>query len=565
VPYTELFTLEGEIMKNLLLLTAMLLGVTPTVGFGQASTLPYDVVITGGRVVDGTGNPWFLADVGIRDGRIAEVGTLDKSGARRIIDATGLVVTPGFIDLHTHSDGQLLRDGLAQSKIRQGVTLDIAGESSSQAPRDGLAETGSGNRNPGGWETFTGYFEQLETQGISMNLITHVSYHQVRRVVKGFDETPASRSELDQMKKLTARSMEEGAWGLVTRFTSGGPQHPEEVVELAKVVASYGGNYTSHHGSEGYEQEKEIDFAIRIADEVKMPVHLFHFKIRARENWGTIGRYIDQIDAARARGLDITANQYPYTAMFHGWSAFFPLWVREGGAERFTERLRDESLREQIKTDPDFIAWAEEHGWWEGIALARASTPEVQKYEGMRVVEIAEVLGVADPADVVIDLMAMEGGSISGVFHTMSEEDVRLIMRQPWVSIASDGSAINLDAPGVPHPRNYGTVPRILGHYVRDEGVLTLEDAVRKMTSLPAQVLGLADRGQVRQGFVADLAVFDPDQIAETNSFEKPKSYAAGISYVLVNGTLVIDDGRHTEARPGKVLLGRGYKNRTGR
>ncbi len=552
-------------MKKILLLVATLLGVTPTIGLGQTSTSPFDILITGGRVVDGTGNPWFLADVGIRDGRITALGKLEKSEAKRVIDATGLVVAPGFIDLHTHSDGQLLQDGLAQSKIRQGVTLDIAGESSSQGPRDGLAETevGGRNRNTGDWDTFTGYFERLKTQGISMNLITHVSYHQVRRVVKGFDETPATRLELDRMKELTARSMEEGAWGLVTRFTSGGPQHPEEVVELAKVVASYGGNYTSHHGSEGFEQEKEIDFAIRIAEEVQIPVHLFHFKIRARENWGTISRYIDQIDAARARGLDITANQYPYTAMFHGWSAFFPLWVREGGAERFTERLRDESLREQIKTDPDFIVWAEEHGWWEGIVLARASTPEVQKYEGMRVVEIAAALGVTDPADVVIDLMAMEGGSISGVFHTMSEEDVRLIMQQPWVSIASDGSAINLDAPGVPHPRNYGTVPRILGHYVRDEGVLSLEDAVRKMTSLPAQVLGLADRGQVRQGFVADLTVFDPDQIAETNSFENPKSYAAGISYVLVNGTLVIDGGRHTEARPGKVLLGRGYKERT--
>lgn len=541
---------------------ALLLCATPRAVHAQAESSPYDVLITGGRVVDGTGNPWFLADVGIRDGRIAAVGRLALAGAdaTRVIDATGLVVAPGFIDLHTHSDGALLRDGTAQSKVRQGVTLDITGESSSQGPRDGL----TGGRGRGGvdadWTTFTGYFETLERQGISMNLISHVSYHQVRRVVKGFEESPATSAELDRMKQLTARSMEEGAWGLVTRFTSGGPQHPEEVLELAKVVASYGGNYTSHHGSEGYEQEKEIDFAIRVAEEAQIPVHLFHFKMRARENWGTIDRSIAQIEAARARGLDITANQYPYTAMFHGWSAFFPLWVREGGGERFSERLRDESLRERIKSDPDFIAWAQEHGWWEGIVLARASRPEVQQYEGMRVVEIAAALGVADPADVVIDLMAAEGGSISGVFHTMSEEDVRLIMRQPWVSVASDGSAINLEAAGVPHPRNYGTVPRVLGHYVRDEGVLGLEDAVRKMTSLPAQVLGLADRGQVREGFVADIAVFDPARIAETNSFENPKSYAIGIPYVLVNGTLVIDDGEHTGARPGRVLLGRGYK-----
>ncbi len=540
------------------LLLALALAAAAGPARAQERAGPFDVLITGGRVVDGTGNPWFSADVGIRDGRIAAVGRLAGAEAARVIDATGLVVAPGFIDLHTHSDGALLRDGTAQSKVRQGVTLDVAGESSSQAPRDGLAGGGGRGGTGADWTTFTGYFERLEDQGISMNLISHVSYHQVRAVVKGFDESAATPAELERMKELTARSMEEGAWGLVTRFTSGGPQHPEEVMELAKVVASYGGNYTSHHGSEGYEQEKEIDFAIRVAEEARLPVHLFHFKIRARDNWGTIGRFIDQIDEARARGVDITANQYPYTAMFHGWSAFFPLWVREGGGERFAERLRDESLRERIKTDPDFIAWADEHGWWEGIALARASRPEVQRYEGMRVSEIAAELGVEDPADVVIDLMAAEGGSISGVFHTMSEEDVRLAMQQPWVAIASDGSAINLEAAGVPHPRNYGTVPRVLGHYVRDEGVLGLEDAIRKMTSLPAQILGLPDRGQVREGFVADVAVFDPARIAETNSFEAPKSYPIGIPYVLVNGTLVIDGGEHTGARPGRALRGPG-------
>jgi N-acyl-D-amino-acid deacylase len=535
---------------------------TLTVAFGspgpvtaQADPGPYDVLISGGRIVDGTGNPWFQGDVGIRGDRIVAVGRLAGAEAGRVIDASGLVVAPGFIDLHTHSDGALLQDGTAQSKVRQGVTLDIAGESSSQAPRDGLG---------GDWTTFTGYFERLEVQGISMNFISHVSYHQVRRVVKGFDESPATPVELERMKELTARSMEEGAWGLVTRFESGGPRHPEEVLEVAKVVASYGGNYTSHHGSEGYEQEREIDFAIRVAEEARIPVHLFHFKIRGRDNWGTIGSFIDQVAEARARGLDITANQYPYTAMFHGWSAFFPTWVREGGNERFAERLRDPSLRERIKSDPDFIAWAQEHGWWEGIVLARASEPELSRYEGMSAAEIARSRGVTDPADVVLDLMAVAGGRISGIFHTMSEEDVRAVMRQPWVAHASDGSAINLEAPGVPHPRNYATVPRVLGHYVREEGVLRLEDAVRKMTSLPAQILGIADRGQVREGFAADVAVFDPDRVRETNSFERPKSYPEGIPYVIVNGTLVIDEGEHTGARPGKVMRGRGYATRTG-
>lgn len=550
-----------SVRKLCLVLTlACLTGGVPARLQAQVEPSGYDLLIRGGRVVDGTGNPWVYADVGIRDGRIVSVGQLAGADATRVVDATGLVVAPGFIDLHTHSDSQLLADGTAQSKIRQGVTLDIAGESSSPGPRDGMpASSGRGGVRQD-WTTFTGYFERVRSQGISINLITHVSYHQVRRVVKGFDESPATPAELDRMKQLTARSMEEGAWGLVTRFGSGGPQHPEEVVELAKVVSSYSGNYTSHHGSEGYEQEKEIDFAIRVAEEAQMPVHLFHFKVRARDNWGTIGRFVAQVEEARSRGLDITANQYPYTAMFHGWSSFFPLWVREGGPDQFAARLRDESLRERIKTDPDFIAWADEHGWWEGIVLARASSPEVRQYEGMSLAEIASSLGVPDPADVAINLMAQEGGSISGIFHTMSEEDVRLAMQQPWMAHASDGSAINLNAPGVPHPRNYGTVPRVLGHYVRDEGVLTLEDAVRKMTSLPAQILGLQDRGQIREGFIADIALFDPERVAETNSFENPKSYPIGIPYVIVNGTLVIDRGEHTGARPGVVILGRGYK-----
>ena len=548
------------VRRALVLTLILLLGNGSAALQAQGDSQGFDVLIRGGRVVDGTGNPWFYADVGMSGGRIVSVGDLASADAVRVIDATDLVIAPGFIDLHTHSDSQLLADGTAQSKVRQGVTLDIAGESSSPAPRDEMpASTGRGGVRQD-WTTFTGYFDRVREKGISMNLITHVSYHQVRRVVKGFDESPATPAELERMRQLTARSMEEGAWGLVTRFGSGGPQHPEEVMALAEVVASYGGNYTSHHGSEGYEQEKEIDFAIRVAEEADLPVHLFHFKVRARGNWGTIDRFIAQVEEARGRGLEITANQYPYTAMFHGWSSFFPLWVREGGPDQFAARLRDESLRERIKTDPDFIAWAEEHGWWEGIVLARASQPEVSRYEGMTVAEIAASLDVPDPADVAIDLMAQEGGGISGIFHAMSEEDVRLAMQQPWMAHASDGSAINLDAPGVPHPRNYGTVPRVLGHYVRDEGVLTLEDAVRKMTSLPAQILGLRDRGQIREGFVADIAVFDPERIAETNSFENPKSYPVGIPYVVVNGTLVIDGGEHTGARPGTVILGTGYK-----
>ena len=520
----------------------------------------YDVLIRGGHIVDGTGNPWFAGDVAITGGRIAAVGRIPNATARRIVDATGLVVAPGFIDLHTHSDMPLLEDGTAQSKVRQGVTLDVIGESSSVAPRDGLKEEGPPAIIPQDWTTFTGYFDRVKRRGISMNVISHVSSEQVRRVVMGYEARPATAGELTRMKAFVARSMEEGAWGLVTRFESGGPEYPDEIVALAKVVASYGGNYTSHIGSEGFEQEKELRFAIRVADEAKIPVHIFHLKIRAKDNWGTVGKYLDTIEAARARGLDVTANEYPYTAMNHGWSAFFPVWAREGGPGAFAARLKDPAVRARIKTDKDFITWAKEHGWWDGIVMGRAGSPANRKYEGMRLSEIAKLRGDADPADTCLMLMADDGGRITGMFHTMSEEDVRAVMRKPWVAIASDGSAINLEAQGVPHPRNYSTNVRVLGYYARDEHVLTLEDAVRKMSSLPAQILNLRDRGRIHEGFAADVAVFDYANVGETNSFEHTKSYAKGVRYVLVNGVLVIDKGEHTGARPGRPILGPGYK-----
>jgi N-acyl-D-amino-acid deacylase len=513
----------------------------------------YDLLIRGGHVIDGTGNPWFEADVAIRGDRIVAVTRLPNASAKRVIDARGLVVAPGFIDLHTHSDLPLLNDGNAESKVREGVTTDVIGESTSVAPRDGLPEA------TGTWTDFTGYWHALSQKGISMNVISEVSFQQIRLVVMGYDPKPANAAQLAKMKALAARSMKEGAWGLVTRFESGGPEQPDEVIEVAKVVASYGGIYASHIGSEGTQQDKELDFAIRVAAEAKMPVHVFHLKIRGKDNWGTVGKYVEKIEAARARGLEVTANQYPYTAMQHGWSAFFPVWARDGGPQKFAEILKDPAMRLKIKQDKDFQTWVMEHGGWDGIVLARAKLPKTKEFEGMRIAQIAKLRGDADPADTCLALMADEGGTIGGIFHTMSEADVRTVMKQPWVSIASDGSAINLAEDGVPHPRSYSTNPRVLGYYVRDEKVLTLEDAVRKMTSLPAQIMRIKDRGQVREGFVADVTLFDPATVKETNSFEKPKSYPAGIPYTIVNGVVVIDGGRHTGARPGRALVGAGY------
>ncbi len=522
----------------------------------QAQPPAFDLIIRKGHVVDGTGNPWFAGDVGVRGDRITAVGDLSNAKAGREIEARGLVVAPGFIDMHTHSDQPLLDDGNAESKVREGVTLDVIGEATTVAPRDGLPEA------KGSWTDFTGYWNALKVKGISMNVISEVSFQQIRLVVKGYSPGPATPAELERMKALATRSMREGAWGLVTRFESGGPEYPAEVIEIAKVVSSLGGIYVSHIGSEGMQQDKEIDFAIRVAGEAKILVHIFHLKIRGKPNWGTVGRYVAKIEAARARGLDVTANQYPYTAMQHGWSAFFPVWAREGGPQKFAEILRDPAMRRKIKEDKDFRTWVMEHGGWDGIVLGRARKPENKKFEGMRIAEIAKVRGDEDPADTCIALMSDEGGTITGMFHTMSEEDVRLVMKQPWVSIASDGSAINLEADGLPHPRSYSTNPRVLGYYVRDQKVLTLEDAVRKMTTLPAQILGLRDRGQIREGFAADLVVFDPATVRETNSFEKPKSYPVGIPYTIVNGVVVIDGGKHTGARPGRALMGRAFASK---
>ena len=514
----------------------------------------YDLLIRDGHILDGTGNPWFTGDVAVRGDRIVAVGHLAGAKAAREIDARGLIVAPGFIDLHTHSDLTLLNDGNAESKVRQGVTLDVIGESTSVAPRDGLDEA------KGTWTDFPGYWQAVKQKGISMNVISEVSFQQVRLVAAGYNPAPATVAQLERMKQLAARSMEEGAWGLVARFESGGPEHPEEVVEVAKVVAKYDGIYVTHIGSEGAEQDRELDFAIRVAQEARIPVHIFHLKIRGEENWGTVGKYIAKIEAARARGLDVTANQYPYTAMQHGWSAFFPVWAREDGPQKFAAILKDPAKRAKIKQDKDFQQWVSEHGGWEGVVMGRARQPHNKKYEGMRIPQIAKLRGDADPADTCIELMAEEGGAISGMFHTMSEADVRLVMKQPWVAIASDGSAINLQEDGVPHPRSFSTNPRVLGHYVREEKVLTLEDAVRKMTTLPAQILGLRDRGQIREGFAADIVLFNPATVRETTTFEKTKSYPEGIPYTIVNGVVVIDNGKHTGARPGRPLLGRGYR-----
>ena len=530
----------------------------------------FDVVIANGRIVDGTGNPWFLGDLAIKNGRIVKIGKIDAKLGKRLIDAKGMVVSPGFIDLHTHSDMPALADGNTESAVRQGVTLDVIGESETVAPLKGevLEEYKEQAKRRNGvdvdWTTLKGYFRQLAKKGASINIASSVSPQQVRRVVVGFEDRAATAAEIEQMKQLVVQAMEEGAVNLSTAFTGGGYKYEDEMIAMSKVVASYGGYYGTHIGGEGGQIDEELEKAIHIAEVTGIPVHIYHIKVRGKNNFGRVKEIIKKIEAARARGLDITANQYPYTAMQHPWARLFPSWVQEMPRKEAITKLKDPAFRAKITGDKEFPEYVNEHGGWEGIVGSVFNKPENKYLEGKSILEISQLRKQSEPAETAFDLVVEEGAFISGVHHTMSEDDVKFVMQVPWVSIASDGGALNLTEPGKPHPRSFGTNVRVLGKYVRDEKVLKLEDAVRKMTSLPAQTMRLKDRGLLKEGYWADVVVFDPDAVSDAATYENPQQYAKGVPFVLVNGTVVIDNGNHTGARPGKIIYGPG-KNVAGR
>ena len=523
----------------------------------------YDIVIHGGMIIDGTGNPWFSGDLAVKDGKIAAIGRIDSSLGARAISAQGRAVTPGFIDMHTHSDQPVIADGNAESKVRQGVTLDVIGESQTVAPLEGpvLEEYRSEHRKRNmietDWANFSGYFARLMKQGVSINVASGVSPQQIKRVVIGFKERPASAQEQRQMNERVARAMEEGALGLTCAWHARGPENPDEVVAMAKVARSYGGYYGVHLGSEGFDIMEELEKAIRVGREASIPVHIYHLKMRAKSNWGRVRQVVAQIAEARRDGLEITANQYPYTAMQHPWRRLFPRWVQNAPLSEVMPQFRSPEFRARVLADAEFNQYVNEHGGWEGIVGARFDTPALKPFEGKTIAEIAAIQG-KDPATTCFDLIFAEGVFIHGVHHTMCEDDVRTVMQVPWVSIGSDGSALNRNFPGKPHPRSYGTNARVLGKYVREERVLSLEDAVRKMTSLPAQVLRLKDRGLLKEGYWADIVVLDPNAVADTATYDNPKQYPKGIDYVLVNGSVVIDGGDHTGARPGRIVYGPG-------
>ncbi len=529
-------------------------------------TSHFDTVILNGKIIDGSGSDRFAADVAIIGDTIVRVGQLsptEKEGAARVIDAASLVVSPGFIDIHSHSDFALLVDGTAQSKVRQGVTTEILGESRSAGPVKGRATEPSSYGIEIDWTTLGEYFNRLERGGISVNVGSYVGSTQVRLCVLGEDSREPTSEELEEMKSLVREAMEEGAFGLSSALLvpPNTYQTTHQLVELAKVVRPFGGIYSTHIRSEGEGIQEAIREAIEVGEQGQVPVDVIHLKIADRRLWGKMSEICDLIEEARARGLNVTANQYPYVAGQNNLVALIPPWAMEGGRETMLDLLREKDSRKRMETDiyKGIPGWFNHYlamGDWDRCLVASVEQPQNEEFEGKSLAQIAEISGKT-PTDAVFDLLLEEGGSVPAVYFLMSEEDVRYAMQVPWVSFGSDGSAVQPEGilgRGKPHPRWYGTFPRILGKYVREEGVISLEEAVRKMTSLNAEKLGIKDRGQIAEGKKADLVVFDPEQVVDRATFANPHQYPVGIEYVIVNGIPVLERGKHLDTKPGRIL-----------
>ena len=533
------------------------------------SAQQFDVVIRGGLITDGTGNPAFQGDVAIDASKIAAVGFLPQASARRVIDAHGLVVAPGFIDIHNHSDYTVLKDGDAQSMVRQGVTSMILGEGGSAAPLGGKQPKGEAQD----WTDFSGYFARLKKLGVSTNIGTYVGSSQVWTYVHGERAGPPSESELAQMQALVRTAMEQGALGVASSL-SGPPGSwidTNTLVAICKAAAPYGGIYSTHQRTEGKGVFESTAEAIEIGRRGGVPVDIIHLKIADHALWGKMPELVAKIEQARAAGQDITANVYPYRAGQNNLSSIIPPWAHEGGVDAMLRRLRDPRfharLVDEIEHGIPGSDWYDHYtatGSWEGMLLVSLSNPAYKRFEGRRMNEVIRALG-GDPIDVLFRVLEDNRGSVPTIYFHHDEKDMQYALRQPFVSIGSDGSAIaETGSEGHPHPRYFGTFPRVLGRYVREEKVLTLEDAVRKMTSANAVKIRQYDRGLLRSGMWADITVFDPARIIDNATWEKPRQYATGVEYVLVNGTLVLDRGKHTGARPGMILYGKGFKPENG-
>jgi len=562
------FKLHRALLLLILLATSCaLLAQTP------AQTPAFDLIITNGHILDGTGSPWYSGDIGIREGRIAAIGNLAAAPRRRTIDAAGKVVAPGFIDLLGQSEMTILVDPRLPSKIYQGITTEITGEGDSIAPlTDALIRANHSGYDhykiTPDWRTFRQYFARLEKQGMGINLASYVGATTVRTIVLGEEDKQPTPEQLEQMKALVRDAMKDGAVGVSTalEYAPAPYAKTEELIALATEAGKFGGIYSTHMRDESNSVLDAIDEALRIGREARVPVEIWHIKVAGKDNWGHMPEVVAKINAARAAGADVAADTYAYTAWYNDFSAFIPAWAHEGGSAKLVERLKDPATRERIRKDMLTPSKDWDNEWQEipgpeAVMIGVAQNPKLVPLQGKRLSEIAKLWN-KDPMDALFDFLIEDPFADVAVFG-MSQPDVTLALQQPWVAIDNDSSGTSPD--GIlgqehPHPRAYGTFPRILRKYVREEKALTLEDAIRKFSALPAQRLRLADRGVLKAGMWADVVVFDPAIVRDLATFDNPNQLSEGMEYVLVNGSPVIEQGKMTGVLPGKVLRGPGYQ-----
>jgi N-acyl-D-amino-acid deacylase len=544
--------------------------------FAQATAgQAFDILILNGHIVDGTGSPWYAADVGIRNGRIAAIGRLTGAAAKQTIDASSRIVAPGFIDMLGQSELTVLVDPHLPSKIFQGITTELTGEGGSAAPlNDAIIKADKVDYDhlklTPDWRTYAQYFARVEKQGLGINMAHLVGATQVRRMVLGDDDKQPGAAELERMKALVREAMEQGAFGVSTSLQY--PPAPyaktEELVALATEAATYGGIYATHMRSEAGTVLEALDEAIRIGREAKIPVEIWHVKAAGKRNWGRMKEIVAKIDQARRDGVDITADTYGYTAWFNSFSAFIPPWAHDGGDEKLLARLKNPESRARIRQE---LRSSDDQGWdneWqeipgpEAVLIGAVQNQELKSIQGKTLAEVA-TLWKMDPIDTIFEILIKDHVFTYVAVFGMSEPDVALAVAQPWVAFNNDSQGT---APtGIlgeehPHPRAYGTFPRVLRKFVREDKLLSLEEAIRKMAALPAQKMRLADRGVLKTGMWADVVVFDPDTIADVATFAQPNQLSVGMDYVLVNGVAVIAAGKATNALPGKVLRGPGAR-----
>lgn len=533
----------------------------------------YDLIIRGGHILDGTGNPWYSADIGIRGDRIVAIGKLDGATATRVIDANGYVVAPGFIDMLGQSESSLLIDNRSLSKISQGITSEITGEGQSIAPQDALTLAPmkpflDEYRLTVDWTDLGGYFARLEKSGTPLNLGTYVGAAQVREAVIGDDDRPPTADELERMKGLVAQAMQQGAMGISTAliYPPGHYAKTDELIALASVAGKYGGIYATHMRSEGQTEMEALDEAMRIGREGHLPVEVFHLKVSGKSRWGSMPKVVARIQAARDSGLDIAANMYPYLAGATALASALPPWVADGGTNKLLARLRDPAVRKRVKME-----MAADHPGWEnlyfdsggpsGVMISGVVNPDLKKYDGKTVAQMAAAER-KDPLDAMFDFILADGAQTGALYFIANEQDLQYGLKQRWTSIGLDANETSLDGPIYEphnHPRAWGSMPRFLGHYVRDLHLMPLPEAIRKITSMPAQEEHLNGRGLLKPGFFADVTIFDPATIIDKATYTDPNQESVGVEYVIVNGKLEFEGGKLTGLTAGRPLRGPGW------